>query len=375
MARRIKRELYIHELKGWPDFRWDNERISARLVDVRYRQGRLVGQMKGLGFQFRAEAVLHTLTEDVIKSSEIEGEKLDRDQVRSSIARRLGLDIGGLTAADRNVEGVVEMMLDATQGYEKPLTGRRLFDWHAALFPTGRTGMTKIKVGAWRDDKTGPMQVVSGAIGKERVHYEAPAAEELRHEMKRFLEWFEEDRSIDLVLKAGVAHLWFVTIHPFDDGNGRIARAIADMVLARSERSPQRFYSMSAQIRQERKAYYEILEATQKGDLDITAWLEWFLDCLGRAFTHSETTLEAVLKKSRFWDKHVSTALNDRQRKIVNQLLNGFEGKLTSSKWAKLAKCSHDTALRDIEDLVRKGILTKDGAGGRSTSYSLARLK
>jgi Fic family protein len=375
MARRIKRELYIHELKGWPDFRWDNERISARLVDVRYRQGRLVGQMKGLGFQFRAEAVLHTLTEDVIKSSEIEGEKLDRDQVRSSIARRLGLDIGGLTQADRNVEGVVEMMLDATQGYEKPLTGRRLFDWHAALFPTGRTGMTKIKVGAWRDDKTGPMQVVSGAIGKERVHYEAPAAEELRFEMKRFLEWFEDDRSTDLVLKAGVAHLWFVTIHPFDDGNGRIARAIADMVLARSEHSAQRFYSMSAQIRQERKAYYEILEATQKDDLDITRWLEWFLDCLGRAFTHAETTLEAVLKKARFWDKHAGAAFNERQRKIVNQMLNGFEGKLTSSKWAKLAKCSHDTALRDIEDLVQKGVLKKDGAGGRSTSYSLAELK
>jgi Fic family protein len=375
MARRIKRELYIHELKGWPDFRWDNARISARLVDVRYRQGRLVGQMKGLGFQFRAEAVLDTLTEDVIKSSEIEGEKLDRDQVRSSIARRLGLDIGGLALADRNVEGVVEMMLDATQGYEKPLTGRRLFDWHAALFPTGRSGMSKIRVGAWRDDKTGPMQVVSGAIGKERIHYEAPAGDLLRYEMKRFLDWFEDDLSTDLVLKAGVAHLWFVTIHPFDDGNGRIARAIADMVLARSEHSPQRFYSMSAQIRQERKAYYEILEATQKGDLDITRWLEWFLDCLGRAFTHAETTLEAVLKKARFWDRHAGAAFNERQRKIVNQLLNGFEGKLTSSKWAKLAKCSHDTALRDIEDLVRKKVLVKDAAGGRSTSYSLAKSR
>jgi Fic family protein len=372
MVRRIKRETYIHELKGWPGFRWDHELVSARLVDVRHRQGRLIGRMESLGFPLRAEAVLQTLTEDVVKSSEIEGEILDRDQVRSSIARRLGLDIGGLTVADRNVEGVVEMMLDATQGYDKPLTARRLFDWHAALFPTGRTGMTKIKVGAWRDDKTGPMQVVSRAIGKERVHYEAPAAEDLRHEMKRFLDWFEEDHSIDLVLKAGVAHLWFVTIHPFDDGNGRIARAIADMVLARSERSPQRFYSMSAQIRQERKAYYEILEATQKGDLDITRWLDWFLDCLGRAFTHAETTLEAVLKKARFWDKHAGAAFNDRQRKIVNQLLNGFEGKLTSSKWAKLAKCSQDTALRDIEDLVRKGVLAKDGAGGRSTSYSLA---
>jgi len=372
MARRIKPQTYIHELKGWPGFRWDHARISARLVDVRHRQGRLIGRMEGLGFQLRAEAVLNTLTEDVIKSSEIEGEKLDRDQVRSSIARRLGLDIGGLTPADRNVEGVVEMMLDATQGYDRPLTAKRLFDWHAALFPTGRSGMSRIRVGAWRDDKSGPMQVVSGAIGKERVHYEAPAAEDLRHEMKRFLEWFEEDRSTDLVLKSGVAHLWFVTIHPFDDGNGRIARAIADMVLARSERSPQRFYSMSAQIRQEGKAYYEILEATQKGKLDITPWLEWFLGCLGRAFDRAETILATVLEKARFWEKHAATIFNDRQRAIVNQLLNGFEGKLTSSKWAKLAKCSHDTALRDIEDLVGKGVLKKDAAGGRSTAYSLA---
>ncbi len=375
MMRRIKRETYIHELKGWPGFRWDEALVSARLVDVRHRQGRLIGRMEALGFPLRTEAVLQTLTEEVIKSSEIEGEKLDHDQVRSSIARRLGIDIGGLTPADRNVEGVVEMMLDATQGYDKPLTARRLFDWHAALFPSGRSGMTKIRVGAWRDDKTGPMRVVSGAVGKERVHYEAPAAEDLRHEMKRLLEWLEEDCSTDLVLKAGVAHLWFVTIHPFDDGNGRIARAIADMVLARSERSPQRFYSMSAQIRQERKAYYEILEATQKGDLDITRWLEWFLDCLGRAFTHAEITLETVLRKARFWDIHAGVAFNERQRQIVNQLLNGFEGKLTTSKWAKLVKCSQDTALRDIEDLVRKGVLKKDAAGGRSTSYSIAPLK
>jgi Fic family protein len=370
--RRIR--TYIHELKDWPGFRWDHERISALLVDVRHRQGRLIGRMEGLGFQLQTEAVLHTLTEDVLKSSEIEGEKLDRDQVRSSIARCLGIDICGLTAADRNVDGVVEMMLDATQGYDKPLTTRRLYDWHAALFPTGRSGMSKIRVGAWRNDKTGPMRVVSGAIGKERVHHEAPAAKDLRYEMKRFLDWLEEDRSTDLVLKAGVAHLWFVTIHPFDDGNGRIARAISDMVLARSERSPQRFYSMSAQIRQERKAYYEVLEATQKSDLDITHWLDWFLNCLARAFTRAETTLEAVLKKARFWDKHAGAAFNDRQRKIVNQLLNGFEGKLTSSKWAKLAKCSQDTALRDIEDLVRRGVLKKGEAGGRSTSYSLARI-
>lgn len=375
MVRRIRGKIYIHELAGWPGFRWDHERASKLLVDVRHRQGRLLGRMEGLGFQLRAEAVLHSLTEEVLKSSEIEGEKLDRDQVRSSIARRLGMDIGGLLPADRDVEGVVEMMLDATQRYDQPLTGRRLFDWHAALFPTGRSGMVKINVGGWRNDKTGPMQVVSGAIGMERVHYEAPAAERVREEMKRFLDWFEKDNSTDLVVKSGVAHLWFVTIHPFDDGNGRIARAIADMVLARSERSPQRFYSMSAQIRQERKAYYDILEATQKGDLDITHWLEWFLGCLSRAFEHAETILAAVLTKARFWERFAGVEFNERQRDIVNRLLNGFEGKLTSSKWAKLAKCSQDTALRDIEDLMRKKVLVKDTAGGRSTSYSLAKLK
>ena len=267
------------------------------------------------------------------------------------------------------------MMLDATQGYDKPLTARRLYDWHAALFPTSRSGMSKIRAGSWRDDKTGPMRVVSGPIGKERVHYEAPAAERLRHEMQKFLEWFEKDSSTDLVLKAGVAHLWFVTIHPFDDGNGRIARAIADMVLARSERSPQRFYSMSAQVRQERKAYYEILETTQKGELEITRWLEWFLDCLGRAFDRAETILAGVFNKARFWERFAATGFNQRQREIVNRLLNGFEGKLTSSRWARLAECSHDTALRNIEDLIRKKVLVKDAAGGRSTSYSLARIK
>jgi Fic family protein len=371
----VRRITYIHERKGWPGFRWDHQRVSELLVDVRHRQGLLTGRMEGLGFQLRAEAVLHSLTEEVLKSSEIEGEKLDRDQVRSSIARRLGIDIGGLLPADRDVEGVVEMMLDATQHYDQPLIGRRLFDWHAALFPTARSGMVKINVGAWRNDKSGPMQVVSGPIGKERVHYEAPAAERVREEMKKFLDWFEKDNSTDLVVKSGVAHLWFVTIHPFDDGNGRIARAIADMVLARSERSPQRFYSMSAQIRQERKAYYDILEATQKGDLDITRWLEWFLGCLSRAFENAETILATVLTKARFWERFAGVEFNERQRDIVNRLLNGFEGKLTSSKWAKLAKCSQDSALRDIEDLIRKKVLAKDAAGGRSTSYSLARIK
>jgi Fic family protein len=374
MMRRKKTGIYIHERTGWPEFRWDHEHISSRLVDVRHRQGRLIGRMEGLGFQLRAEAVLDSLTEEVVKSSEIEGEKLERSQVRSSIARRLGLDIGGLTPADRNVEGVVEMMLDATQNYAQPLTSRRLFDWHAALFPTGRSGMSKIRVGGWRDDAKGPMQVISGAVGKECVHYEAPAADRVRDEMKKFVEWFEKDKSIDLVLKAGVAHLWFVTIHPFDDGNGRIARAIADMVLARSEDSPHRFYSMSAQIRHERKAYYEILEETQKGDLDITRWLEWFLDCLGRAFERAETILATVLNKARFWDHFDGVEFNERQRDIVNRLLNGFEGKLTTSKWAKLAKCSPDTALRDIDDLIRKKVLMKDEAGGRSTSYSLMQI-
>jgi len=373
--RRIKSGTYIHQRADWPQFRWEHDQIAARLVDVRHRQGRLIGRMEGLGFSLRTEAVLNTLTEDVLKSSEIEGETLDRDQVRSSIARRLGIDIGGLKPADRDVEGVVEMMLDGTQNYDKPLTGRRLFDWHAALFPTGRSGMSRIKIGAWRDDKKGPMQVVSGAIGKEKVHYEAPVAGRLQGEMRTFLDWFEKKNSIDLVLKAGVAHLWFVTIHPFDDGSGRIARTIADMELARSERSPQRFYSMSAQIRQERKAYYDILEATQRGDLDITGWLGWFLDCLGRAFAQAETILAAVLKKARFWERFAPEEFNERQRGMVNRLLNGFEGKLTTAKWAKLAKCSHDTALRDIEDLIKKNVLVKDSAGGRSTSYSLSAMK
>ena len=371
MMRRIKSAIHIHERPKWPAFRWDSERLSRLLVEVRHRQGRLIGRMEGLGFQLRSEAVLNSLTEEVLKSSEIEGKKLDRDQVRFSIARRLGIDIGGLTPADRNVEGVVEMMLDATQHYDRPLSADRLFDWHAALFPTGRSGMSKINLGAWRDDKKGPMQVVSGPIGKERMHYEAPAASRLRGEMKKLLQWLEKENSTDLVLKAGVAHLWFVTIHPFDDGNGRIARATADMVLARSERSPQRFYSMSAQIRQERKEYYEILESTQKGDLDITNWLEWFCACLGRAFDRAETILAAVLSKARFWERISGVDFNERQRNMINRLLNGFEGKLNSSKWAKLEKCSQDTALRDIEDLINKGVLRKESAGGRSTSYSL----
>ena len=362
---------YIHERTDWPRFRWDESVVSQRLAPVRYRQGRLIGRMEALGFGLRAEAVLATLTEDVLKSSEIEGEILDKEQVRSSIARRLGMDVGVLTPAERHVEGMVEMMLDATQNYGAVLTDERLFGWHAALFPAGRSGMTRIVVGAWRDDRTGPMQVVSGPVGRERVHFEAPAAPRLEGEISAFLDWFDADRPLDPVLGAALAHLWFVTIHPFDDGNGRIARAIADLALARSDQSPQRFYSMSAQIRRERDTYYDILEATQKGGLDVTSWLEWFLDCLDRAIDGAEDILAGVLHKARFWEVHGDQALNERQRKVVNRLLDGFQGKLTPSKWSSLTKSSTDTALRDINDLVGKGLLVRDPGGGRSTSYSL----
>jgi len=363
---------YIHDHDEWPHFRWDEALLGTQLAPVRHRQGKLLGRMEALGFPLRSEAILYTLTEDVLKSSEIEGELLDRQQVRSSIARRLGMDVGGLIAADREVEGVVEMMLDATQNYSAPLTVERLQDWHAALFPSGRSGMSRIIVAGWRDDRAGPMQVVSGPIGREKVHYEAPAAERLDREMQLFLDWFEGDAAIDPVLKAGVAHLWFVTIHPFEDGNGRIARAIADLALARSEGSNQRFYSMSAQIRAERNAYYEMLEFTQKGGLDITPWLQWFLACLDRAFGGAETILANVLRKARFWETLAGETLNERQRRAINRLLDGFEGKLTSSKWAALTRTSADTALRDITDLVERGILMRDRGGGRSTSYSLA---
>jgi len=363
--------IYIHELEDWPRFLWAHDRPATNLATVRHHQGRLIGRMEGLGFKLAREAILPSLTEEVIKSSEIEGEVLDREQVRSSIARRFGMDIGGLTPVDRSVEGVVDMMLDATQNYHVPLTAKRLFDWHAGLFPTGRSGINKIEVGRWRSDKKGPMQVTSGPIGRERVHFEAPAAKRLAGEMHRFLEWFNGADRLDPVVDAAIAHLWFVTIHPFEDGNGRIARAIADMALARSEQTPWRFYSMSAQIRAERQDYYDILEETQKGDLDVTAWIEWFLGCLERAFRHAEEMLASVLSKARFWEENANARLNERQRLIVNRLLNGFEGKLTSSKYATLAKSSQDTASRDIDDMVRQGILAKDPGGGRSTSYSL----
>ena len=380
------RRLYIHQLPDWPRFHWDTNRIAPILADVRHRQGRLLGHMEALGFNLRQEASLLTLTSDVVKTSEIEGERLDAEQVRSSIARRIGMEIGALKPADRNVEGIVELMLDATRHYDQPLTTERLFSWHASLFPTGYSGMRRIGAGAWRDDRTGPMQVVSGPIGRERVHFEAPAAERLDGEMLAFTDWFNgkaaSDQIVgdqvlgDQVLQAAVAHLWFVTIHPFADGNGRIARAVADMALARSENSSQRFYSMSTQIRQERAAYYDILEATQRGTLDITPWMEWFLGCLGRAIDGAQTTLSAVLAKARFWEAvaggRAGVPINERQRLVLNRLLNGLEGKLTTSKYAKLAKCSQDTALRDVLALVERGILVRNPAGGRSTSYVLA---
>ena len=362
---------YIHQLPGWPRIHWNEETLAALLGAVRHKQGHLLGRMESLGFSLQKNAELETLTLDVLKSSEIEGEKLNAEQVRSSIARRLGMDIAGAVQADRHVEGVVEMMLDATQNFCQPLTKERLFAWHSALFPTGHSGMRKITVGTWRNDADGPMQVVSGPTGKEKVHFEAPAAALVEREMSQFIAWANNDDSTDLVLRSAMAHLWFVTIHPFDDGNGRIARAIADLFLARSENSPQRFYSMSAQIRQERKAYYDILEKTQKGTLDITPWMEWFLECLGRSVDGTETTLAAVLQKARFWEKHAAATINERQRLILNKLLDGFEGKLTTMKWAKMTKCSHDTALRDIQRLIDLGILVKDAGGGRSTSYSL----
>lgn len=367
--------LYIYDRPDWPKFRWNHESLDKGPAAVRHKQGRLLGRMEGLGFKFQQEAVLKTLTEDVLKTTEIEGERLDADQVRSSIARRLGMDIGGLKPVDHNVEGIVEMMLDATRQYDLPLTTERLFSWHASLFPTGRSGMTRIRVGAWRDDSTGPMQVVSGPVGRERVHFEAPAAARLDREIQLFLDWFNANGDTDAMLKAGLAHLWFVTIHPFDDGNGRIGRAIADMALARSERTPQRSYSMSSQIRQERSAYYEILEQTQKGTMDVTPWMDWFLGCLDRALDEAQTTLGAVLSKAHFWEAIGTVPLNERQRTMLNRLLEGFEGKLTTSKWAKLAKCSQDTALRDILGLVEHGVLIRNPQGGRSTSYALAKIQ
>lgn len=367
--------MYIYERPDWPNFIWNKEEILSLLSTISHRQGRLIGRMESLGFDLQSEAVLDTLTLEILKSNEIEGELLDRNEVRSSIARRLGMDIAGLVPSDRHVDGIVEVMLDATRKFQEPLTSERLFNWHYALFPTGRSGMQRIVVGNWRKNPIDdPMQVVSGPMGKERVHFRAPDSAVLNKEMKLFLDWFNTTADPNPLLKAAIAHLWFVTIHPFDDGNGRLARTIADMLLARADGIPNRFYSMSAQIRIERKAYYDILEKTQRGSIDITAWLIWFLECLDRALLASEEGLSRIIYKSRFWDKIKDHDLNDRQRKMINRLLDEFEGKLTSSKWAKICKCSQDTAGRDIQELITKGVLKKEAAGGRSTSYLLTEI-
>jgi len=362
---------YIHQKDNWPNFIWTSDELVNLLSEARNLQGRLIGRMESLGFDLRNEALLETLTLDVLKSAEIEGELLNPEQVRSSIAQRLGMEFAGSIASDRNVDGMVEMMIDATKNCFKPLTADRLFDWHAAVFPMGRSGIFKITVAGWRKDTTGPMQVVSGAAGKEKVHFQAPDANLIEKEMTSFLSWFNGNDKIDLVIKAAVAHLWFVTIHPFQDGNGRITRALTDMLLAQSDKSNQRFYSMSAQIRIERKQYYEILEKTQKGDLDITNWIKWFLGRLINALKATDKILTRVLLKADFWNKHSKTIINERQKKVLNKLLDGFDGKLTSMKWAKIAKCSKDTAIRDINDLIGKEILQKEAAGGRSTNYEL----
>lgn len=365
---------YIHERAEWPTLSWDSARLLPLVTELRYQQGRLLGRMEGLGFQLRSEASLLTLTSDVLKSSAIEGEILDAWQVRSSIARHLGIDVGGVIPSSRDVEGIVEMMLDATQRFQEPLTRERLSAWHAALFPTARSGMRKITVGAWRKPESDPMQVVSGPIGKERIHFEAPAAAKLDSEVEFFLEWFEKYDGMDPVLKAGIAHFWFVTLHPFEDGNGRISRAIADMALARADGTKERFYSMSARIEAEKTDYYLALEKSQKGNTDITAWLEWFLGCLARSIADAEKQLSDILQKSIVLDRiNNACAINERQRSVINRLLDNFEGKLTSSKYAKLAKCSADTALRDIKILLDHGVLVQDDGGGRSTAYLLVK--
>lgn len=364
--------MWIYKHQDWPNFSWDAQKLSSKLAELRHKQGRLLGRMEGLGFELKREASLNTLTSDVVKSSAIEGENLNSEEVRSSIARRLGMDIAGLIPASRDVEGIVEMMLDATQKFSKPLTSKRLFDWHAALFPTGRSGMHSIIVGNWRDDSSGPMQVVSGPIGHEKVHFEAPSADKLKKEMVAFLSWFEKKDNNDPVLKAGIAHLWFVTLHPFEDGNGRIGRAICDMALARADNISDRFYSLSTQFAFERKDYYNQLERQQRSTPEITGWLEWFLDCLGRAISNAEELLGKVLFKAKLWDEVNQHPVNERQRLIINRMLeDNFVGHMNTSKYAKLAKCSTDTALRDIQDLVSREIFIKNPGGGRSTSYRL----
>lgn len=365
---------YIWQSADWPNWRYDLAALASPMAEVSRAQGLVLGRLADVGLALRDQAALATLTEDVVKTSEIEGEQLNVAFVRSSIARRLGVDIGALAPVDRHVEGVVEMVLDATAQCDAIVSRERLFAWHAALFPTGYAGLSKIRVGGWRDDVDGPMQVVSGPVGRPKVHFEAPPASGLDDEMNKFLDWLNGASREPALIKAGLGHLWFVTVHPFDDGNGRIARAIGDLLLARADGSPQRFYSVSAQIQRERKAYYDILERTQKGSIDVTEWLAWFLDTLHRAVDQAQHTLDAVLSKARFWQRWATTPLNERQVKLLNRLLDGYEGKLTSSKWAAIAKCSPDTALRDISDLLARDVLRKSNAGGRSTRYELNQL-
>jgi Fic family protein len=363
---------YIHQNKNWTDFTWQNAAISASLGEARLLQGNILGLVRSLGFQSKEERNLDALTTNVLKSSEIEGERLDPEQVRSSVARRLGMDVAGLVPVPRNVDGVVEMMLDATQNYKAPLTEERLFGWHAALFPTGYSGMNKIAVAKYRSSE---MTVVSGAIGKERIHFEAVAAKDVKKEMNKFLKWFNDaDILIDPVIRSAIAHLWFITVHPFDDGNGRIARAISDMQLARSENSAERFYSLSKQILNRRKEYYDVLKRTQHGDSDITEWLVWFLSTFRNALLETENSIQSVLSKAMFWEKHRDIPMNERQRKIMNMIFDGLSGKLTTSRWAKITKCSTDTALRDINDMIEKGILIRGEAGGRNAEYKLINI-
>ena len=359
---------YIYQYSSWPNFTWNEKEIQVVLGKVRHLQGKIFGQVNALGFSVKEETILTTLTLDVLKSSEIEGEILNYEQVRSSIAKRLGLDYAGMIFSDRNVEGVVEMMLDATQNFQNPIDEERLFAWHASLFPTGRSGMSKIETGSYRKEI---MQVVSGPMGKEKIHFQAPPPEQVKSEMDRFLEWLNSDTEIDLVIKSAIAHFWFIIIHPFDDGNGRIARAISDLLLARSDNSSQRFYSLSNQILLERKVYYDILQKVQYKDSDISEWIDWFLNSLYRALRNTEQTVDKVLYKADCWDKHKDMDLNSRQRKMLNKLLDGFEGKLKTSKWARITKCSQDTALRDIKDLIEKEILIQEESGGRSTNYEI----
>ena len=363
--------VYIHEKDNWTEFTWNEKLISKELAETRNLQGRLLGKMESLGFDQQDEAVLNTLTLEIVKSSEIEGEILDLEQVRSSVAKRLGIELAGAIESERHIDGIVEMMLDATQRYGLPITKDRLFGWHSLLFPTGWSNMYKITVADWRKDSTGPMQVVSGAMGKEKVHFEAPNSERIDSEIETLIDWIESENEIDPVLKSAIAHLWFITIHPFEDGNGRITRALTEMLLARSDRSVKRFYSMSSQIRIQRKQYYEILEKTQKGTSEITDWILWFLECLKNSFESTSELLSKILIKAEFWKINSKTILNKRQQKMLNKLLDGFEGKLTTSKWGKICKCSQDTALRDIQDLIKKDILEKEKSGGRSTNYEL----